>query len=272
MYLFFCLTHTLRKQFYVASCFLGLFLPLEFLNAQILNDSKVNPPIVLAAASVRPALEEISSNYERITHLHPKIIYGSSGNFYQQIINGGKFDIFMSADEHLIHQLQEKKILKNDGNVYVQGKLVFWLSKRIFSEQIELETLQIFLKSKRVNKVAIANPSLAPYGKAAEQVLRKWQYWPEISKKIIMGENIGQVAQFAMSGSVQVAVLPVSLTMHPEMQKIGFVLPIPDELYEPIFQKMALLSNDKVAKDFYQFILDKQNKKIWEKHGFTVPN
>ena len=256
----------------MAICCLGFFLPSEFTNAQILNVTRVNPPIVLAAASVRPALDEISSNFQGLTNLRPKIIYGSSGNFYQQVINGGKFDIFMSADEHLVNQLQEKKLLKNEGNVYVQGKLVFWLSKRIFSNQIDLETLQKYLKSNQVNKVAIANPSLAPYGKAAEEVLRKWQSWPEISKKIIMGENIGQVAQFALSGSVQVALLPLSLTLHPEMQKIGFVLALPDELYEPIFQKMALLSNNSEAKDFYQFVLDKQNKKIWEKYGFTVPN
>ena len=252
--------------------FLGFLLPSEFLYAQILNETKVNPPIVLAAASVRPAMEEILSNYQRLTNLHPKIIYGSSGNFYQQVINGGKFDIFMSADENLIHQLREKKLLKNDGNIYVQGKLVFWLSKRVFSEQVDLEILQKYLKSNQVNKVAIANPSLAPYGKAAEEVLRKSHSWPEISKKIIMGENIGQVAQFALSGSVQVALLPLSLTMNPDMQKTGFVLPVPDDLYEPIFQKMALLSNYSDAKNFYQFILDKQNKKIWEKYGFNVPN
>jgi molybdate transport system substrate-binding protein len=272
LYLISCLTSILRRCFFLAGFGLCFFLPLEILNAQILNENKINPPIVLAAASVRPALEEISSNYQLLKKVHPKIIYGSSGNFYQQIINGGKFDIFMSADEHLVNQLQEKKLLKNDGNVYVQGKLVFWLSKRVFSDPIGLETLQKSLITKPVNKVAIANPSLAPYGKAAEEVLRKWPNWPEISKKMIMGENIGQVAQFALSGSVQVALLPLSLTMNPEMQKIGFALPVPDELYEPIFQKMALLSNHPEAKDFYQFILDKQNKKIWEKYGFTAPN
>jgi molybdate transport system substrate-binding protein len=70
---------------------------------------------------------------------------------------------------------------------------------------------------------------------------------------------------------VPVAVLPLSLTLNPEMQKTGFVVSVPDELYEPIFQKMALLSNSPEARDFYQFISDKQNKKIWEKYGFTVP-
>ncbi len=255
----------------MVSCFLGFLLPSGFLNAQILNATKVKPPIVLAAASVRPALEEIVLNYQRISNVQPKIIYGSSGNFYQQILNGGKFDIFMSADEHFIDQLRDKKLLQQDGIIYVQGKLVIWLSKRMFPEQINLEKLQPYLKTQQVNKVAIANPSLAPYGKAAEEVLRKWQGWSEISKKLIMGENIGQVAQFALSGSVPVAVLPLSLTLNPEMQKTGFVLSVPDELYEPIFQKMALLSSSPEARDFYQFISDKQNKKIWEKHGFTVP-
>ena len=255
----------------MASCFLGFLLASEYLNAQILNKTREKPPIVLAAASVRPALEEIVLNYQRISNVQPKIIYGSSGNFYQQILNGGRFDIFMSADEHFINQLRDKKLLQNDGIIYVQGKLVIWLSKRMFPEQMTLEKLQPYLKTQQVNKVAIANPSLAPYGKAAEEVLRKWQGWPEISKKLIMGENIGQVAQFALSGSVPVALLPLSLTLNPEMQKTGFVLSVPDELYVPIFQKMALLSTSPEARDFYQFISDKQNKRIWEKYGFTVP-
>ncbi|SMC48276.1 molybdate transport system substrate-binding protein [Polynucleobacter kasalickyi] len=232
---------------------------------------RTSAPIILAAANVRLPLEEIAVHFERLSKIKPKIIYGSSGNFYQQILNGGKFDLFLSADEHFIDLLQEKKVVQLGSVVYAKGRLVIWVSKRAFSEPVKLEAIQNTLLSSKVMRIAIANPNLAPYGKATEQVLRKWGIWQDVQKKIIMGENVGQVAQFALSGSVEIAFLPVSYTMQAEMQKNAYVLPIPDDLYAPLMQKMALLSKQSEANDFYQFILDQQNKKIWEKYGYTVP-
>jgi molybdate transport system substrate-binding protein len=253
----------IEKSILLAMVFLFPCLPL----AQIQNIS----PVILAAANVRLPLEEIAGNFERSTKIKPKIIYGSSSNFYQQILNGGKFDLFLSADESLIDQLQVKKNNRLETTVYAKGKLVVWVSNRAFSEGMNLDVIQHSLESSKTHRIAIANPSLAPYGKASEQALRKWKVWEEIQKKLIMGENVGQVAQFALSGSVEVAFLPVSLTMPAEMQKNGYVVNLSDELYSPIIQKMALLSDQAGAKDFYQFILDKQNKWIWEKYGYAVP-
>jgi len=257
--------------FAMACLWLVFFLCPTLTMAQVLQQGKTPIPIVLAAANVRLPLEEIATSFERLFKVKPKIIYGSSGNFYQQIVNGGKFDLFLSADEYFIDQLQKSHLPLQQTKIYAKGRLVVWISKKSFPEPLKIEALHQSLLSSRITRIAIANPTLAPYGRAADQVLRQWVDWSDIQKKVIMGENIGQVAQFALSGSVQVAFLPISFTMQAEMQEYGYVLPIPDELYEPILQKMVLLSDQSIAKDFYQFILDKQNIKIWEKYGYSVP-
>lgn len=230
--------------------------------------SSQKEPIILAAANIRPALEEIAQNYQKQTRHSLKIIYGSSGHFYQQIVNGGKFDLFLSADENFIDRLYLAHQIPDNGVIYARGKLALWLSRKAFDAQTDLNTFQNALKGPRITKIAIANPALAPYGKASEQVLRQWTDWPSISHRIILGESVGQAAQFALSGSVQAALLPVSLTMHPELQKNGIILPIPDPLYAPILQRMSLLSQHEVAISFFQFLQNNDSKRIWKKYGY----
>jgi molybdate transport system substrate-binding protein len=171
----------------------------------------------------------------------------------------------------LFCQLRKDQIVQNDGVVYAKGKLIIWLSRSVFSPSVDMNTVKDILITTQVKKIAIANPSLAPYGVVAEKVLKNWVNWKYVNSKIILGENIGQVAQFALSGSVQVAFLPMSFGLNPQLQQNGILFTVDESQYEPIMQRMVLLSSNPIAKDFYQFIMDKSNQRIWEKYGYAIP-
>lgn len=259
-----CLLKIFLQNFFGILCFIS-FVPCVAL-------AQAAPPMIVAAANIRPVIEELTQNFELVTKNSVIVIYGSSGNFYQQIVNGGKFDLFFSADEQFVYKLHQQKIIADDGVVYAQGKLVLWLSKHSFPTNISITTFRNALVSSTINKIAIANPLLAPYGKAADQVLQNWDKSLGFRKNIIMGENVGQTAQFALSGSVQAAFIPFSLGLNPELIKNGIVLQIPNDLYDPILQRMTLLSSHPIANLFYKFVRSDQNRKIWEKYGYIVPN
>lgn len=237
----------------------------------LLNTSPANAQTTIAAAAnIRNALEEISVVYQQN---HPKlqIIYGGTGTFYQQILSGANFQILMAADQNAVDQLAQKNLTKDMGIVYVRGKLVMWIPKgqAQFSLDPQLIGFKEALQNGKIKRIAIANPTLAPYGLASKQTLEKLGIWNLATSNMVQGENVGQTAQFAISGSVEVAFLPLSLVLGPELVGKGEYVVIPASFHEPILQKMVRLKNaSSEADDFYQFLQSSQAREVLKKYGY----
>ena len=173
--------------------------------------------LVAAAADLRYAMDSLVAAF---TRTHPgadiQVVYGSSGNFYEQIRNGAPFDLFFSAD------MDYPEKLKADGKVpgpvitYGVGSLVLW------SRSIDpsIQGMQTLLNSS-VSKIAIANPAHAPYGKRAMESLTFYQLYDKVKDKLVMGENISQAAQFAASGSAEIGMIALSLALSPAFRQAG---------------------------------------------------
>ncbi|MEY3753820.1 MAG: molybdate transporter, periplasmic molybdate-binding protein [Pseudomonadota bacterium] len=267
-----------RHLFLQRTIFLALLstsLSAELCIAQVqMKDMKQQRILIAAASDVRYALDLMIANYFKETGQAVKVSYGSSGNFYQQVMQGGDYDILMMADEQYIFRLSEQRKTIDRGVVYGQGRLVLFIPKPILEKWPNLlsPNLSEFgnaLKDGRIRSLAIANPAHAPYGVAAEQTLKSAQLWEIAVPKLILGENASQATQFAISGSVQGGLIPLALAKHSTVQQKGGYVLIPPSAHLPLIQRMALSSGaSSGAKEFYAYLQTEKSQKIFKEFGF----
>jgi molybdate transport system substrate-binding protein len=227
---------------------------------------------VAAAADLQFAMGDLSSQYEKQTGTKIMVTYGSSGNFQAQIANGAPFDLFFSADTMYPEQLVKTGAADAASlTIYAQGHLILWApagsNLRLRERGFEA------LKDPRVQKIAIANPEHAPYGRAAVAALQKTGLYGQIKSKLVLGENISQTAQFAQSGSAQIGIIALSLTFAPSM-KGGEQWAIPATDYPSILQDAVVVSssrNKAAAQAFLNFVESRPGRDILAKYGFTAP-
>jgi len=226
---------------------------------------------VAAAADLQYTMGDLASNFEKQSGIKVVASYGSSGNFRSQIQNGAPFDLFLSADAEYPKQLAAGGFADAETlTVYAHGHLVLWASadEKLGLAEKGFETL----RDPRLHKIAIANPELAPYGRAAMAALEKKGLYEAVKSKLIFGENISQVAQFAQSGSAQVGLLALSLTFADSL-KNGEKWEIPTNLYPPIEQAAVVVSaskNKKAAQAFLDFVKSAAGQKILTKYGLSL--
>lgn len=168
---------------------------------------------VAAAASMKFALEDLVPAFEKKNPgIAVKVTTGASGSIVAQITEGAPFDVFLSADTKYPQEVvKAKKATEDSVFLYAIGSLVVWTRK---DSKIDVEKLGMqALVQDGVRKVAIANPALAPYGKAAVAAMKHFGVYDSVSNKVVMGENVNQALQFAESGSADIGIVPFSLVL-----------------------------------------------------------
>jgi molybdate transport system substrate-binding protein len=227
--------------------------------------------VVAAAADLKFAMDSLVATFSKTNpDITIKVVYGSSGNFFQQIGNGAPFDLFFSADIDYPRQLTTKHLTLSETHLYGTGQLVLW-SKAIDPAVDKMNTLL----NPAISKIAIANPAHAPYGRRAEEALRHYQLYDQIKDKLVMGENIAQTAQYAQSGAADIGIIALSLALSPAMQQSGgkYWL-IPADSHQPLEQGFVLLPHAKDNKGAYQFmnfITTPEARAILKSFGFNQP-
>jgi molybdate transport system substrate-binding protein len=227
---------------------------------------------VAAAADLKFALDELDTQYEKQTGKKVAVIYGSSGNFFAQIQNGAPFDLFLSADIEYPRKL-EAAGLAEPGTVYeyAVGRIVIWMPPDARADLARLGWKALLQPG--VERIAIANPEHAPYGRAAVAALRKAGVYEQVRRRLVYGENIAQAAQFVASGSAQAGIVALSLAVSPPMRD-GKRWEIPAETYPPIEQGALILKSAKNkdgARAFLAFLKSAGGRKILEAYGFMPP-
>lgn len=220
---------------------------------------------VAVAANFSPTLKLLATEFERTSGHRIQVIAGSSGSHYAQIINGAPFDLFLSADSARPAALVEAGVVAPaQRRVYALGRLALW------SRDPELVTnLDILGQLTSTQRVAIANPRLAPYGEAAEQSLQYLGLVDRLKNSLVMGENVGQTFQFVYSGNAAVGFVAYSQVLSaPESG--SFVL-VPDVAYEPIVQEMVLLRPSAAAQAMFDYLSSADAIAILENSGYHAP-
>jgi molybdate transport system substrate-binding protein len=227
---------------------------------------------VAAAADLKFAMAKLAEQFGKESGTKVNVTYGSSGNFFSQIQNGAPFDLFFSADVEYAKKLEAAGFAEpGTFYTYAVGRIVIWMPAST-KVDVTKEGWNALLDAS-VQKIAIANPEHAPYGRAAVVALQKAGIYEQVKAKLVYGENISQAAQFVQSGNAQAGIIAWSLAVSPGMSD-GKTWEIPAEMH-PSIEQAAILVNgaksNKAARAFLDFVKSAGGREILLKFGFAVP-
>jgi molybdate transport system substrate-binding protein len=228
---------------------------------------------VAAAANLKTAAEELKQAFEaEQPDAQVTLTLGASGTFFSQIQNGAPFDLFLSADREFPAKVIAAKLGDAaDEKVYAFGKLVAW---RPPGSALDLERDGLkALADPAVKRIAMANPAVAPFGRATEAALKAAGVYDAVKEKLVLGTSVGQAAQFATTGAADVAFLPLSLTFGKELAG-GTIYAVPEALYPRIEQSGVVLSSagePALARAFLAFVTGAKGRAILAKYGYGLP-
>jgi len=215
---------------------------------------------VAAAADLAPLEAVLVGSYLKAKGISLRLVPGSSGLLARQIEQGAPFDVFLSADVRYVKELGKNGYVDPDSaRVYGYGIVGLW-SKAARVRKLE------DLADSRLKTIALANPSHAPYGVAAETVLKRRGLWETVRPKIVFAENVRQAMQFAESGNADAAI--VSWTLIHDRGGIR----LPQEWHAPIAQAGAVVRRSARAaagREFLEWLCGEQGQRMLEAGGLA---
>lgn len=243
------------------------------LTASALGARATDLPLIAAASDLQFALPRVAEAFKRETGLAVRLAFGSSGNFARQIRQGAPFQMYLSADEAYVRGLADDGLTRDEGTLYALGRIVIIAPKESgVAPDGALENLKTALRAGEVKKFAIANPQHAPYGKRAEEALRHASLWKDIQGRLVLGENVSQAAQFALSGSTEGGIIAYSLALSPKIAGRARFALIPQAWHAPLRQRMVLLKGaGKTVERFYGYLQQPAARAILRRFGFALP-
>lgn len=224
---------------------------------------------VAVAANFTAPMKVIAAEFEKDTGHQAKPSYGSSGKFYAQIKNGAPFQLFLSADDETPAKLvREGMALADSRHTYAIGTLVLWSAQAGY-----VDAKGDVLKSGRFNKIALANPKLAPYGKAAVEVLTGMGLLDTLAPQFVQGDNIAQTWQFVSTGNAQLGFVALSQVMNDGKIGSGSGWIVPARLHAPIRQDAVILTTGKgnpAAEALLKYLKSEKAKAIIKSYGYEI--
>lgn len=229
------------------------------------------PLTVAVAANVKYAFDDLAAEFKKETGMEARGVFGASGKIVAQVKSGAPFDVFLSADTESPEALYRERLASSAPRVYAYGVLVLWTRKNI-----DLGKGVAAVNDPSVQKIAIANPRLAPYGRAAIKALDGAGLGKTVEPKLVYGESISQTLQFADSGAADIGFVAKSLVVAPEMAGKGRWVEVPKASYDPIAQAVVVLKHGTetqsgAAQKFVDFLFTREARAIFEKYGYRLP-
>lgn len=221
---------------------------------------------VAVASNFAEAIASLTDRFEIKTGHSVTVSLGSTGKQYAQIVNGAPFDLFLAADVERPRRLEDEgRAVPGTRFTYAIGELVIWAPGR---ERLDLPSV---LTSPAIRRIAIANPRLAPYGRAARESLEALGLWEAVRPRLVRGENIAQAFQFVYSGNADVGLIANAQLVAHARNAPGSRWPVPSELHGPIEQQGVLLRNTPAGRAFVDFLRSDAGRAAIRKAGYRVP-
>jgi molybdate transport system substrate-binding protein len=219
---------------------------------------------IAVASNFSVAIAAIAERFEMETGVKVVVSPGSTGKHYAQIRNGAPFDLFLAADT------LRPALLESDGlgvagtrSTYTCGRLVVWSS---VPDLVDAEGL--ILQEETYRFLAIANPRLAPYGRAAQEALQHLGLWDRLKPKMVRGENVSQAFQYVVSGNAELGFVSLSQIAGSNENIDGSYWEVPVEMYSPIIQQMILIKDSRSARRFMSFLARDEIRELIGAFGY----
>lgn len=244
---------------------------------------------IAVASNFKPTLEIINKGFTRISPAKITLTSSSSGQIFAQIKKGAPYDLFFSADADKPKTLEKQGwVLEGHRKSYAIGQLALWISPSLahqlpspVNQLSDAQQLRTALKqllnhnaAKTHLRISLANPTIAPYGAAAQATLKHLALWNPNNKNIIRANNVSQVMQYIQSGNIQIGFVALSQLQLAQIDPTHYTL-IPPHLYPSLDQQVVVLRNSKnpkLAVQYYQW-LDKQSVGAQiQQAGYSAPS
>lgn len=221
---------------------------------------------IAVASNFANAIAALAEHFEAQTGHTLSISFGSTGKHYAQIINGAPFDLFLAADAERPERLErEGRTIGNSRHTYAVGRLVVW------APQHDRLDLPAALSSDGVGRIAIANPRLAPYGRAAREALIALDLWEPLRPRLVRGENVGQAFQFVFSGNADIGFVASAQLKASAGGMRGARWAVPASLHAPIEQQAVLLRDSSAGRAFLAYLQSDVAQTLIQDAGYTIP-
>ena len=222
--------------------------------------------LIAVAANFAPVAAELETTFESTGEHAITLASGSTGKLYAQIVNSAPYDAFLAADQiHPRRLLENGRGMEGSCFTYALGQMGIWIpgTDESADHVRHLESL---------NRIAIANPALAPYGVAAMSILDRLELTAQLKGRLVMGENVAQAYAMVASGAAQGGVLAWSYIVTGGNEAESF--PVPPRWHPPVRQAALLLRHGRenpAARAFLRYLQSESARSIIRQRGYLVP-
>lgn len=228
--------------------------------------------LVAVATNFLQTAKVLRSEFYQETFNDIRLVSGSTGKLYAQIVQGAPFDLYLAADEDRPRLLEEQGlVVPGSRRTYAIGQLALWIPKEPATSN--KSTIQSVLQTMDFRQLAVANPRLAPYGAAAIETLRALKLYDHVQSRLVFGENIGQTHVLVATGNADAGFVAQTSISHMESGKKGTLLQVHPHLHRPIRQDSSLLSpgqHNNAARYFNEFLHGPKGRAIIRRAGYRV--
>jgi molybdate transport system substrate-binding protein len=223
---------------------------------------------VAVAANFTAPMQKIALAFEAETGHKAVLSFGSTGTLYAQIRNGAPFHILLAADAETPLKIEKEGLgLAGSRFTYAIGKLVLWSKQPgLVDDKGEV------LRTGAFQRIALANPKLAPYGAAAMETMTKLGVLQALQPRFVQGENIAQTYQFVSTENAQLGFVALSQVYADGKIAQGSAWMVPDTLHAPIQQDAILLKKggeNPAAAALMQFLRGERAKSLIQAYGYA---
>lgn len=223
---------------------------------------------VAVASNFTAPMQKLAAEFEKDTGHKAQLSFGSTGKFYAQIKNGAPFEVLLAADDETPVRLEQEGMAAAGSRfTYAIGTLVLWSAR---SDYVDAQGE--VLNKGQFNKLALANPKLAPYGKAAVETLNKMGLFAALEPRFVQGENIAQTFQFVSTSNAELGFVALSQVMKDGRIASGSAWVVPGNLHTPIRQDAVILSNGKdnaAAIALMKYLKENKARAIIKAYGYN---
>lgn len=256
------------KKFLLWAPLLSFFLVIPGINL-----SSAEPAMeitVSAAISLKNTFEEIGKIFEE-KHPRTKVRFnfGASGDLARQIEAGAPVDVFASAAQKDMDDIDKKGLITSGTRMNFAGNSVVLVKPGM--SQIRMELFED-LRKPEVKKIVIGNPKSVPAGRYAEEVLKYLDLWEAVRDKLVLAEHVRQALDYVARNEVDAAmVYSTDAMIRP--REVRIITKAPDRSHQPIVYPIGIVKgskNQSLAKEFVAFVLSPEGKNLLKKYGFET--
>ena len=228
---------------------------------------------IAVATNFLPVARQLVHEFESASEIAVQLSSASTGKLFTQIVQGRPLDILLAADQQHIQWLLDADLAEPENrHTYAIGHLALVL---IDSHMPIRQTKFGYAFEEPLATLALAQPKVAPYGKAAQQTIENCLEFPRGSPKFVYGENIGQTYSFLVTGNAQVGLIAASMIKHElKSGKVLWAFPIEPDCHDPIVQDLVILSRTNSmtqARQFVDFVLSEPSQLTIRESGYKTP-